>query len=138
MNLTNETYVIKISGKSSTEFYYKDEDGWFLLINNPCRHLQPGGRCGIYETRPQICREHSNDGCEFEGPSGEEDDLHFVPRPLHFDPVNSRTLILAPLRMPLEYAPCVWACRDVLSRKAKVSSNSSGRIIGSNPVHLRP
>ena len=52
---------------------YRDEDGWFLLINNPCRHLQPGGRCGIYETRPQVCREHSNDGCEFEGPSGEED-----------------------------------------------------------------
>jgi Fe-S-cluster containining protein len=52
---------------------YKDEDGWFLLINNSCRHLQPGGRCGIYETRPQVCREHSNDGCEFEGPSGEED-----------------------------------------------------------------
>lgn len=57
---------------------YKDSDGWFLLVNNPCRHLQPGGRCGIYETRPQICREHSNDGCEFEGPSGHEDfDLFF-------------------------------------------------------------
>jgi hypothetical protein len=28
MNLTNETYLIKISGKNSTEFYYKDEDGW--------------------------------------------------------------------------------------------------------------
>jgi uncharacterized protein len=52
---------------------YKDSDGWFLLVNNPCRHLQSGGRCGIYETRPQICREHSNDGCEFEGPSGHDD-----------------------------------------------------------------
>ncbi|MBI3570112.1 MAG: YkgJ family cysteine cluster protein [Gammaproteobacteria bacterium] len=58
---------------------YKDEDGWFLLVNNPCRHLQSGGSCGIYETRPQICREHSNDDCEFEGPSGEEDFELFFP-----------------------------------------------------------
>jgi hypothetical protein len=28
MNLTNETYLIKIRGKNSTEFYYKDKDGW--------------------------------------------------------------------------------------------------------------
>ncbi len=58
---------------------YKDSDGWSLLVNNPCRHLQPGGRCGIYETRPQICREHSNDDCEFEGPLGEEDFELFFP-----------------------------------------------------------
>ncbi len=52
---------------------YKDEDGWFLLMNHPCLHLQAGGRCGIYETRPQICREHSNDECEFDGPCGDDD-----------------------------------------------------------------
>ena len=51
----------------------------FLLINNACRHLQPGGQCGIYENRPQICREHSNDDCEFEGPSGAEDFELFFP-----------------------------------------------------------
>jgi hypothetical protein len=28
MNLTNESYVIKISGKNSTEFYYRDRSGW--------------------------------------------------------------------------------------------------------------
>ena len=58
---------------------YKDEDGWFLLVNNRCTHLQPDGRCGIYATRPRICREHSNDGCEFEGPSGAEDFELFFP-----------------------------------------------------------
>ena len=31
---------------------YKDEDGWFLLVNNTCSHLQSGGRCGIYDVRP--------------------------------------------------------------------------------------
>ncbi len=28
MNLTNETYLIKIMSRISTEFYYKDENGW--------------------------------------------------------------------------------------------------------------
>jgi hypothetical protein len=58
---------------------YKDSDGWFLLINNRCLHLEPGGRCGIYETRPQICRDHSNDGCEFDGPCGASDFDAFFP-----------------------------------------------------------
>lgn len=58
---------------------YKDEDGWFLLVNNRCGHLQPGGRCGIYETRPQVCRDHSTVGCEIDGPAGPDDfDLFFA------------------------------------------------------------
>jgi Fe-S-cluster containining protein len=56
---------------------YKDSDGWFLLINNKCMHLQPGGRCGIYETRPQICRDYSNDYCEFDEPAEKSFDLYF-------------------------------------------------------------
>jgi Fe-S-cluster containining protein len=50
---------------------YKDEDGWFLIINTPCLHLQPGGGCGIYAVRPQICRTHSNDYCELDAPAEE-------------------------------------------------------------------
>ena len=50
---------------------YKDEDGWFLLINTPCRHLQSDGGCGIYDMRPQICRDHSNDFCEYDSPAEE-------------------------------------------------------------------
>lgn len=56
---------------------YKDSDGWFLLANNTCTHLQPGGRCGIYLTRPQICRDHSNDFCEYDEPAEESFDLFF-------------------------------------------------------------
>ncbi len=56
---------------------YKDEDGWFLLIDNPCTHLLEDGRCGIYDTRPQICRDHSNDYCEYDGPAEEGFDLFF-------------------------------------------------------------
>jgi Fe-S-cluster containining protein len=58
--------------------FYKDEDGWFMLITAPCNHLLSDGRCGIYEERPQVCRDHSNDNCEFEGLCGEDDfDLYF-------------------------------------------------------------
>jgi len=43
------------------------EDGdWYLLVHTTCKHLQSDHRCGIYETRPQICREYTTDECEFE------------------------------------------------------------------------
>lgn len=56
---------------------YKDEDGWFLIVNNTCMHLQKNGMCGIYHTRPQVCREHSNDYCEFDAPAEDGFELFF-------------------------------------------------------------
>ncbi|HEB98504.1 MAG TPA: YkgJ family cysteine cluster protein [Thiotrichales bacterium] len=56
---------------------YKDSDGWFLLINNRCRFLRPDGRCGIYEHRPRLCRDYSNDYCEYDSPAEEGFELHF-------------------------------------------------------------
>lgn len=44
---------------------YRDCDGWGVQTMNSCEHLLPGGGCGIYETRPIVCREHSNEDCEF-------------------------------------------------------------------------
>lgn len=51
---------------------FVDEGRWYLQINNRCRYLQLDGRCGIYEKRPQVCREYGlgEDGepnCEFTG-----------------------------------------------------------------------
>ena len=57
--------------------YYKDEDGWYLLINNPCTHLLPGGGCGIYETRPEVCRAYDNDFCEYDEPAEDGFELFF-------------------------------------------------------------
>ena len=43
------------------------EDGdWYLLVHNVCEHLQDDHRCGIYHTRPQICRDYSTKDCEYE------------------------------------------------------------------------
>ena len=52
---------------------YKDDDGWFLIAMNQCQFLQNDGGCGIYETRPQICRDYSNDFCEYDEPA----EIHF-------------------------------------------------------------
>lgn len=56
---------------------YKDEEGWYLLINNPCNHLLHDGRCGIYDDRPKICREYTNDYCEFDEDSSVGFELFF-------------------------------------------------------------
>ncbi len=57
---------------------YKDDDGWYLLVTTKCRHLvEPGGRCGIYPVRPQICRDHDNDYCEYDQPAEDGWELYF-------------------------------------------------------------
>jgi Fe-S-cluster containining protein len=56
---------------------YKDEDGWFLLVNNKCQFLGEYGRCKIYDTRPQMCRDYSNDYCEYDAPAEDGFELFF-------------------------------------------------------------
>lgn len=56
---------------------FKDGNGWYLLCMTKCEYLQPDNRCGIYEVRPMICREHSNDSCELDVPIDEGCDLYF-------------------------------------------------------------
>ena len=56
---------------------YKEKAGWYLLVQTPCTHLMRDGRCGVYETRPQICRDYRNDYCEFDGCAEEGFDLYF-------------------------------------------------------------
>ncbi len=45
---------------------FVDDDAWYLMVHTQCRHLGDDHRCGIYATRPQICREYSTDKCEYE------------------------------------------------------------------------
>lgn len=65
----------QISHKS-VEFY-KDSDGWFIMFFTPCEHLDDYGGCGIYENRPDICRDYSNDYCEYDFPAEEGFKLYF-------------------------------------------------------------
>jgi Fe-S-cluster containining protein len=70
-----ETLLWQVSHKKVSA--YKDEDGWFLLFDSSCEHLREGGQCGIYENRPEVCREHSNDYCEYDAPAEDGFDLYF-------------------------------------------------------------
>ena len=45
---------------------FVDGDTWYLLVHTKCKHLQDDYRCGIYESRPEICREYSTKDCEFD------------------------------------------------------------------------
>lgn len=45
-----------------------DGGDWYLEVRTQCRHLQPDNSCGVYETRPQICRDYGlpgEDPCEY-------------------------------------------------------------------------
>ena len=45
---------------------FVEDESWYLLVHTTCQHLQPDNRCGIYLTRPEICREYSTDNCEYD------------------------------------------------------------------------
>jgi Fe-S-cluster containining protein len=45
---------------------FTDDGDWYLLVHTVCKHLQSDQRCGIYHTRPQICRDYSTKNCEYE------------------------------------------------------------------------
>jgi Fe-S-cluster containining protein len=45
---------------------FVEDDSWYLLVHTVCKHLQEDNLCGIYETRPQICRDYTTENCEYE------------------------------------------------------------------------
>jgi len=48
-------------------FVFIEKKKWYLGVYSRCKHLQADNRCGIYETRPRICREYSTDNCDYHG-----------------------------------------------------------------------
>jgi Fe-S-cluster containining protein len=40
---------------------------WYIGIMSRCKQLQPDNRCGIYQTRPRVCREYTTDTCDYHG-----------------------------------------------------------------------
>ncbi len=44
---------------------FTEQGGWYLLVHSPCKHLRDDNRCGIYERRPNICRQYATDNCEY-------------------------------------------------------------------------
>ncbi len=45
---------------------FTEEGSWYLLVYTKCKHLRDDNLCGIYDTRPQVCRDYSTTNCEYE------------------------------------------------------------------------
>jgi Fe-S-cluster containining protein len=43
---------------------YLNDDSWMVQFETTCHHLTEDRKCGIYATRPHICREFSEQECE--------------------------------------------------------------------------
>jgi uncharacterized protein len=50
----------------NSSIYAEKGNKWFLHIESACRFLNEDGRCGVYDKRPQICREHDPSECEYD------------------------------------------------------------------------
>jgi len=56
------------------------EDGdWYVQFQTRCRHLRADNRCGIYETRPEICAEYEPGECDYR--EGDYDYDHLFTHP---------------------------------------------------------
>lgn len=85
--------IVKPRSKEKIELYtwyllhknvqiYIDNDGaWNLLFITPCTKLGTDGRCGIYATRPKICKEYSPKSCSRTGK--DHTHLFMTPDALH-------------------------------------------------------
>jgi len=62
---------------------FVEEGDWYVQFAASCRNLEPDNRCGIYDTRPQICREYKAGECDYEG--GAHDYQHLFTRPEHIE-----------------------------------------------------
>lgn len=54
-------------------------DDWYIKFDSKCKHLNSSGMCGIYDTRPVICREFGWKDCEKNNPE-EAADKHLFER----------------------------------------------------------
>ena len=45
---------------------FTEEGVWYLLVFSKCQHLLDNGMCGIYATRPKICRDYKTHECEYD------------------------------------------------------------------------
>ena len=51
------------------EVFVDHDNHWYVQWPTPCEALREDGRCGRYEERPPLCRDHGNEpeSCEHAG-----------------------------------------------------------------------
>lgn len=59
---------------------FVEEGDWFVQYQTRCRNLGADNLCGIYETRPEICREYEPGACDYSGATFGYDHLFTHPK----------------------------------------------------------
>jgi uncharacterized protein len=62
---------------------FVEKGEWYIHFATDCRHLLPNHNCGIYQTRPRICRKYDTINCDYH--SGEYGWEHHFMSPDHLD-----------------------------------------------------
>lgn len=44
---------------------FVEEGDWYVQIQTKCKNLRDDNLCGVYETRPRICREYKAVSCDY-------------------------------------------------------------------------
>jgi len=57
-------YIVWYLVHSGVSLFVDWDNSWFIKFETRCDKLTPEGLCGIYETRPAICREFDWRDCE--------------------------------------------------------------------------
>ena len=57
----------------SVSIFVDFDNDWYIQFDSKCENLTANGLCGIYETRPDICRDYDWKDCEVRWP---EEPLH--------------------------------------------------------------
>lgn len=58
---------------------FVEEGDWYIQTRTTCRHLREDFECGIYQTRPSICREYKAQDCDYLGGQYKYDHLFAKP-----------------------------------------------------------
>ena len=60
-----ESLLWKLAHEKVSIYVYRNK--WYIMIHTRCNFLTPDNKCGIYEHRPYLCKEHSVENCEYTG-----------------------------------------------------------------------
>jgi Fe-S-cluster containining protein len=59
---------------------FVEEGDWYFQVTTRCKNLGADNRCGVYETRPQICRDYKAGDCDYAGGTYGYDHLFTHPK----------------------------------------------------------
>lgn len=59
---------------------FVEEGDWYIQFQTRCKNLGADNRCGIYESRPEICRDYEPGECDYAGGTYDYENLFTHPQ----------------------------------------------------------